>query len=257
MEKKPAQIDIHSFPPGIQNLLANANVYDSSCSSSANVLYLDTGYYLKMDDPGLLAGEAELGRFFHSRGLGVEVIDYISGDQDYLITRSAVGADLTHFLHDPEKLCGLLAASLRKLHSQSVRGAPLSSRFQRYMDSADGDCSGGHYDESVLMNRFMVNSKEEAWALMQSGRHLLRADTLIHGDACLPNIIQDQGRFSAFIDFNMSGIGDRHIDLYWAIWSLQYNLKTDAWTDLLLDMYGREHISEEALRVVAAFELFG
>lgn len=92
---------------------------------------------------------------------------------------------------------------------------------------------------------------------MQSGRHLLRADTLIHGDACLPNIIQDQGRFSAFIDFHMSGIGDRHIDLYWAIWSLQYNLKTDAWTDLFLDMYGREHISEEALRVVAAFELFG
>ena len=64
-------------------------------------------------------------------------------------------------------------------------------------------------------------------------------------------------RFSTFIDFDMAGVGDKHIDLFWAIWSLQYNLKTDAYTDLFLDLYGRENFDEDMLRVIAAFELFG
>ena len=86
---------------------------------------------------------------------------------------------------------------------------------------------------------------------------MLEADCLIHGDACLPNILQQAGHFSAFIDLAMAGAGDRHIDLYWALWSLGYNLKTEAYGDLFLDLYGREKVSEEKLKVVAAFELFG
>ena len=92
---------------------------------------------------------------------------------------------------------------------------------------------------------------------MQTEGGMLEADCLIHGDACLPNILQQAGHFSAFIDLNMAGAGDRHIDLYWALWSLGYNLKTEAYGDLFLDLYGREKVSEEKLKVVAAFELFG
>ena len=57
-----------------------------------------------------------------------------------------------------------------------------------------------------------------------------------------------------FIDVGQAGVGDRHIDLYWAIWSLQYNLGTDAYTDLFLDLYGRGKVDEELLRVVAEVE---
>ena len=56
---------------------------------------------------------------------------------------------------------------------------------------------------------------------------------------------------------SMAGVGDKHIDLYWAIWSLQYNLKTDQYTDYFLDQYGRENFDHDMLNVVAAFELFG
>ena len=82
----------------------------------------------------------------------------------------------------------------------------------------------------------------------------MKRDTLIHGDACLPNLIMENGRFRSFIDVGQAGVGDRHIDLYWAIWSLQYNLGTDAYTDLFLDLYGRGKVDEELLRVVAEVE---
>ena len=257
MKKTKVEINSDNFPEEIRDLLKDATVYDSSCHSSAKVYYIDSGYYVKIDDLHTLKSEAELSKLFYERGLGVEVVYNISSDKDYLVTRGAIGEDLTHYLQDPVKLCELLAVSLHKLHAQSIENAPVSSRYQRYMDSANGDYDGGYYDESVLLNRYMVHSKEEAWEIMQANKDKLVADTLIHGDACLPNIIQEKGRFTSFIDFNMAGVWDKHIDIYWAIKSLQINLKTEDYTDLFLDMYGRDNINEERLRVIAAYELFG
>lgn len=257
MKKTKIDIDIEKIPNEIRHLFKNATVYDSSCHSNALVYYLDTGYYIKTDTLHELEKEANLNRLFDALGLGVEVVAYVCADRDYLVTREAVGEDLTHFLQDPEQLCAILASSLRKLHAQPISGMPMSFRHQRYLESANGDYSGGCYDESVLTDRYTISSKEEAWNIMQANKSLLKADTLIHGDACLPNIIQNDGAFSTFIDFNLAGVGDRHIDLYWAIWSLQYNLKTSAYTDLFLDLYGRDNFNEDMLRVVAAFELFG
>lgn len=257
MRKTKVEINVDNFPKEIRYLLKDATVYDSSCNSNAQVYYIDSGYYVKIDDLHSLNSEAELSKLFYERGLGVEVIDYISNDKDYLITRSAIGKDLTHYLQEPDKLCELLAMSLHRLHAKSIENAPVSSRYQRYMDSVNGDFDGGYYDESVLMNRYMIHSKEEAWEIMQTNKDKLIADTLIHGDACLPNIIQEKGIFTSFIDFNMAGVGDKHIDIYWAIKSLQINLKTEAYTDMFLDRYGRENINEDMLRVIAAYELFG
>ena len=250
-------ININDFPAELHELLLLGSIYDSSCSSNAMTLYCDAGYYIKIDEKRELALEADLCARFYDIGLGVKVIRYSSADKDYLVTQSAVGEDLTHHLNDPQKLCELLASSLRRLHSQPLCDTPVSSRHQRYLDSANGDFSGGYYDESVLMEGFRIHNKQEAWDIMQANKGKLKADTLIHGDACLPNIICDNGKLTSFIDFSMAGVGDKHIDLYWAIWSLQYNLKTDQYTDYFLDQYGRENFDHDMLKVVAAFELFG
>lgn len=255
MRKQKIVMDRKELPSRLHWLFENAAIYDSSCSSGARVLFFDTGYYLKIDGPGELAGEAARGRFFHSLGLGVEVVDYFCEDRDYLVTRMAEGEDMTHHLDDPKRLCRVLADTLRQLHSRPVENVPVSPRLERYLESAR--TGAGYYDESVLMDRFPVASREEAWAIMQENKHRLKADTLIHGDACLPNIILKDWGFSSFIDFSLAGAGDRHIDLYWALWSLQFNLKTESYTDYFLDCYGREHFDMDMLRVVAAFELFG
>lgn len=232
-------------------------MYDSSSHSTAKVYYCDSGYYLKVDAKGSLAAEASLGRIFYEKGLGVEVIAYLSEKKDYLVTRSATGWDATHMLERPKELCEALADALHRIHAPSIDGVPLSFRYQRYMESANGDITGGYYDESVLMERFRIRSREEAWDIMQAEKENLCPNTLIHEDACLLNVIFKNGRFETFIDFNMAGVGDRHIDLYWALWSLQYNLKTERYTDFFLDAYGRDRLHVDMLRVIAAFELFG
>lgn len=47
------------------------------------------------------------------------------------------------------------------------------------------------------------------------------------------------------------------MDVYWALWTLWFNLHTDAYGDRLLDAYGRDLIDMETLRLVAACEVFG
>lgn len=92
---------------------------------------------------------------------------------------------------------------------------------------------------------------------MQAKKHRLMADTLIHGDFCLPNVILQDGRFSALIDLRLAGAGDRHIDLYWAVWTLRHYLKTGRYTDYFLGQYGADSFDYDMLRAIAAFECFG
>lgn len=88
---------------------------------------------------------------------------------------------------------------------------------------------------------------------MEKGK-LLKKDTFIHGDFCLPNVMLDDWEFSGFIDLGLSGVGDKHIDIYWVLWSLNYNLKTDKYTDCFLDLYGRENVDMNVLKIVAEVE---
>jgi kanamycin kinase len=49
-------------------------------------------------------------------------------------------------------------------------------------------------------------------------------ESLVHGDACLPNIMVGDNGLSGYIDLGDMGVGDVEIDLSAAVWSLQYNL---------------------------------
>ena len=46
-------------------------------------------------------------------------------------------------------------------------------------------------------------------------------------------------------------------DLFWGIWTLFFNLKTNDYCQRYLDVYGRDLVSEDALRTIAAIEVFG
>ena len=68
---------------------------------------------------------------------------------------------------------------------------------------------------------------------------------------------KEAGKRLVVIDVISAGIGDRHFDLYWATWSLQFNLKTDRYRRRFLDAYGADLVSDEMLRTIAAVEVFG
>jgi len=79
---------------------------------------------------------------------------------------------------------------------------------------------------------------------------------VLQGDYCLPNILLRDFRLEGFVDLGTGGVGDRHYDLFWGIWTLAYNLKTDRYKDVFLDAYGRQELDPERLelsRLLAGF----
>ncbi len=248
-------------PPKLCRLLSDAKIYDSSCSAEAAVYFINKngGYYLKSSRKGALENEAAMTGYFHSKGIGAEVLCYISGDRDWLLTAALPGKDCTAqvYLSDPKRLCDTIASELRKLHETDFGGCPIPNRIFSYLSLAEHNYREGKYDASLFSGSFGFKSAEEAYRVLSEGKDALQNNVLLHGDYCLPNIMLDYWKPSGFIDVGNGGVGDRHIDIFWGIWSLWYNLKTDRYRERFLDAYGRDAVNTDLLRIIAAAEVFG
>ncbi len=141
------------------------------------------------------------------------------------------------------------------LHSTNFSGCPVN-RSADYIQTARQNYETGHYSVEHFPDNWGYATPEDAWAVIENGAKYLKSNVLLHGDYCLPNVMLDNWRFTGFIDVDAAGVGDRHMDLFWGIWSLGFNLKTDAYRERFLDAYGREDVEEELLRVIAALEVF-
>lgn len=260
MERKLLAPGSVILPPQFGALM-DYSIYDSSCSNAAKVYYIDSedGCFLKRASKGSLAREAAMARFFSEKGLGAQVLAYESLEEDWLLTRRVAGEDCTHAMYkeDPRRLCDVTAELLRRLHDMDPTGCPVADRTSEYLAKACYNYEHGIYDRDLFPDNWGYASAEEAWHVVQTQGQSLKADTLLHGDYCLPNIVLDNWRFSGFIDLDTAGVGDRHVDLFWGMWSLWFNLKTDAYRERFLDVYGRQDINQELFRVVAAIEVFG
>ena len=259
MQRKRIHVNVSDFPDIFRPLLAGYPVFDSSCSPNARVYYIagDGGYYLKCSHKGSLEKEAKLTRFFHEHGLAAEVLTYESLDKDYLLTAAIPGEDCIHpmYLDDPVRLCDTTAQLLRTLHDTPADGCPVC-RTEDYIKTAERNYRNKAYDMTLFPDNWGYSSPEAAWEVIQKYAGCLKSDTLLHGDYCLPNILLDNWQFRGFVDMDTGGIGDRHIDLFWGVWSLQFNLKTGRYRERFLDAYGRKDVEEEMFRVIAAFEVF-
>ncbi len=261
MKRIPISKNLSDIPEALRPFIKDAKLFNSSCSNAAKVIYIDkdSGYYLKSAKPGTLEREAEMTRFFHSRGLAAEVIDYITTDRDWMLTAAVPGEDCTYplYLDDPWRLTDILGETLRHLHSLDTVGCPIPNRTAEYLQTAERNYQSGKFDASLFHGDFTFKNADEAHSVMEHGKDALKSDTLLHGDYCLPNIILDNWRFSAFIDLDNAGVGDRHIDLFWGAWTLIFNLKTDKYCSRFLDAYGRDTVDTEILKLIAAIETFG
>lgn len=262
MKRTPTTLDLTALPEEIRALASGAKIYDSSCSPAARVYFIDRdgGYFLKQASEGTLKKEAEMTSYFHRLGLGAETLGYYSfAEGDLLLTRRVPGEDCTSrvYLDDPKRLCDLLAESLRSLHERDTAGCPIRDRMKDYIALATENYHTGRYDSYHFPDSFGYRSAEEAWSVFSEGCGALRSEVLIHGDYCLPNVMLDGWRLSGFIDLGCGGVGNRHVDLFWGCWSLEFNLGCDRYRERFLDAYGRDKIDTDILRIVAAAEVFG
>ena len=256
MNQIPSEI-----PRDIRHFISGANIYDNSCSPEARVYFIDkgNGFYLKCSCSGKLEKEAQMTAYFYSKGFGAEVLNYISNDSDWLLTTAIIGEDCGHegYLTSPKRLCDTIACELRKLHETDYTDCPVADRTAEYLAGAERNYHTGNYDKSQFPDSFGYRSAKEAYDVLTAEKDALQSKVLLHGDYCLPNIILNNWKFSGFIDVGSGGVGDRHIDLFWGIWSLWFNLKTNQYQERFLDAYGRDKADKSVLKIIAAAEVFG
>lgn len=261
MKKKLINQIPYEMPQDVRHFALGADIYDSSCSPEARVYFIDrgNGYYLKCSDSGKLRKEAKMTEYFYSKGIGAEVLSYISNDCDWLLTTAVIGEDCTHqgYLMNPERLCDTIAYELRKLHETDYIGCPVTDKTAEYLAEAEKNYRTGNYDKSHFPDSFGYRSAKEAYDILTTEKDALQSKVLLHGDYCLPNIILNNWKLSGFIDVGRGGVGDRHIDLFWGAWTLWFNLKTNKYRERFLDAYGRDKADESILKIVAAAEVFG
>lgn len=249
------------MPQEFRRLISGANIYDTSCSPEAKVYFIDkgSGYYLKYSGKGMLEKESVMTEYFFLKGLGAEVLNYTSNDGDWLLTTALIGEDCVHeeYLTDPKRLCDTIAYELRKLHEIDTAGCPVPDRTSEYLAGAEKNYRTGNYDASHFPDSFGYRSAKEAYDVLSAGKEALQSRVLLHGDYCLPNIILNNWKLSGFIDVGSGGVGARHIDIFWGVWTLWFNLKTNQYRDRFLDAYGRDKADESVLKIIAAAEVFG
>ena len=152
-----------------------------------------------------------------------------------------------------------LAWALEQM-AQVVRehtGCPVPDRTGDYVATVEQNRATGQFGGDLPPDSFGFRTADEAYAVFSAGKDALRSKVLLHGDYCLPNILLQDWALSGFIDVGCGGVGDRHIDLFWGAWTLQWNLKTDQYRSRFFDAYGRDALDEPLLEVIAAAEVFG
>lgn len=262
MNLKPIKLNIETYPETVVKYMKDSVLYDSSCSPQARVIFIDKddGYFLKEAAEGTLKTEALMTAYMHFLKLSEEVLYYGSFyGKDYLLSRKIQGEDCTYpnYLSDPTRLCDTTASLLRKLHETDGKDCPVRDRIMTYAETVKRGFDKSSYEPDLFKGIWEFDSFAEAKCVAKEGLPLLKREVLLHGDYCLPNIILNNWKFSGYIDLGCGGIGDRHIDVVWGIWTLNYNLGTVEYTNRFIDAYGRDMVEPEKLRMIAAMEMIG
>jgi len=229
------------IPLELQELFGRAAVEDRSFSSTAKTYRLnDSGrvLFVKFASAELLDRERLMSEFLHRHGLAPAVVGYGATEESaYLVTEGLAGGDgiAAEHLAEPRKLAVVFGESLHRLHELPVDGCPVKSRDQELRRLAEIDLAAGTCDPTHIPEPL-----DQAIARLHAERPH-DDQVVLHGDYCLPNILLDGFELSGFVDLGNGGIGGRHYDLYWGVFTLEYNLKSNSYKDLFLDAYGREH----------------
>ncbi len=244
------QVDKNIFPIGIQNIIGNKPVEtDDVGRSGALVAFIGDELVLKRAEKSRLLNACLMQSFFHRNGLAPEVVFYASDDFDYLISRRAAGKSAIdpENLKEPRRLASALGEFLLRIHSLDASSCPVKNIM---------DVQLQEFDRAVLRNEGLykhisdyikIETIGKAKEIMEKARPHFQNNTVVHGDYCLPNIMLSGFKGKHIIDVGEGGTGDRHFDLFWGLWSLSYNLKTDAYRDDFLSAYGKNLIEEELI----------
>ena len=132
----------------------------------------------------------------------------------------------------------ILADALRGLHALPVAACPFDQRLDSRLPAAQARVEAGLVDADDFDDERLGQSPQQVFAQLCSTRPDHEDLVVSHGDACLPNLMVAEGRFSGFIDCGRLGVADRYQDLALAARSLVHNFGDTRWVTPLFQRYG-------------------
>lgn len=238
------------FPAEIQKIIGSNRVEtDNIGRSGALVAFIGDELVLKKAEKGRLYNAHLMQSFFHKHGLAPEMVYYASCDSDYLICARAEGKSAVDAEHTrkPKRLAGAMGEFLCRIHSLPICDCPVKNLTDSLYDEFDKAARRNEGIYKHIADYVKIETISQAQSAAAKAKSALQNNVVIHGDYCLPNIMLKDFSGKHVIDVGEGGAGDRHFDLFWGLWSLSYNLKTDMYREEFLSAYGRNLIDEDLI----------
>ena len=189
-----------------------------------------------------LADEIERLRWLRQQGLPAPIVvdEVIDQDRHWLLMSALPGKDLATVDDLPvAHIIEILASALRTLHQVPTALCPFDHSLEVRIATARGHVNAGLVDETDFDDERQGQSGEQVLDELVSTRPIIQDLVVTHGDACLPNFMTADGRFSGFIDCGRLGVSDRYQDLALAARSITQNFG-QAWVAPFFERYGVE-----------------
>lgn len=160
-------------------------------------------------------------------------------DTNWLLLQAVEGTDLASTNLSPRDRIVILADALIRLHALDITDCPFDHRIDKRIAIAKVRTDAGLIDESDFDDARLGRTASDLFAELQTRIPSTGKLAVTHGDACLPNIIEKNGRFSGFIDCSRLGVADPYQDIALACRSIAHNLGEE-WVQPFLTRYGAD-----------------
>lgn len=191
---------------------------------------------------GELPGEVQRLQWLAEQDLPApRVLDtLVENDRHWLLMTAVTGRDLeTSADLTPQQVVTLAADALRVLHAVAIDSCPFDHRLEPRIALAREHLLAGLIDAEDFDDSRLGKTAEDVFQQLLAERPDHEDLVVTHGDAYLPNLLADNGRFSGFVDCARLGVSDRYQDLALAAHSITDNFG-EQWLPLFFQVYGIE-----------------
>lgn len=150
-----------------------------------------------------------------------------SGDRIWLLMSAVPGEDLTHYVDRPTEFVRIYAQGLKRIHALDPTHCPFVRDIPGQLALASQHLDAGLVDVGDFDKERIGRAPADLLAWLRDNIPEVTTPIVTHGDACTPNILALDGRFSGLVDCGRLGVADVWQDLALACRSIRDNIGQD------------------------------